>query len=202
MRRALLAAAVALSIFQTQSIASPFLTEGENVLAPMAHVAFCVRYLEDCRPGVGEAPLLTPGRLKELAATNAAVNRAIVPEANTGGLATERWLIWPARGECHDYAVTKRHELLQRGWPASVLLLAEVVVHSGEHHLVLVVRTVQGDRVLDNLRTNVTPWERLPYRWIKIQSPLNPNLWRRVSNLAPEQSGAFHWNHCESSRLG
>ena len=43
-------------------------------------------------------------------------------------------------------------ELMQRGYPASCLLLAEVVepAPSTEHHLVLVVPTERGRFVLDN----------------------------------------------------
>ncbi|WP_424578784.1 transglutaminase-like cysteine peptidase [Bradyrhizobium sp. USDA 241] len=51
--------------------------------------------------------------------------------------------------------MSKRHELLRRGWPARVLLLSEVVMRSGEHHLVLLVRTSSGDFVLDNLTPRV-----------------------------------------------
>jgi predicted transglutaminase-like cysteine proteinase len=37
------------------------------------------------------------------------------------------------------------------------LLLAQVVIPSGEHHLVLLVRTRESDLVLDNLAENVRP---------------------------------------------
>ena len=51
--------------------------------------------------------------------------------------------------------MTKRHELMARGWPARSLLLAEVVTNWGEHHLVLVVRTRTADLVLDNLDADI-----------------------------------------------
>ncbi len=50
----------------------------------------------------------------------------------------------PASGDCNDYAVIKRHELIARGWPARAVLLSEVVTNWGEHHLVVVVRTFSG----------------------------------------------------------
>jgi predicted transglutaminase-like cysteine proteinase len=106
----------------------------------------------------------------------------IAPELNELGLAGEEWLINPRSGECHDYAVSKRHELLDRGWPARALLLSEVVTHSGEHHLVLVVRTKNGDLVLDNLTPQIRPWSRAPYRWVRIQQPTDTRLWATVSN--------------------
>ena len=95
--------------------------------------------------------------------------------------AAETWLISPDRGDCNDYAVTKRHELLDRGWPARALLLSEVVVSSGEHHLVLVVRTRSGDLVLDNLTSQIKPWSRAPYRWVRIQKPNDSRLWTTIS---------------------
>lgn len=157
-------------------------------LAPMAFTRFCLQYRDDCevhrmlayRRGV----TLTPERWDELVAVNRAVNRAIVPQRNEGGLAAEAWLVSPSAGDCNDYAVTKRHELLARGWPSHALVLAEVVVPSGEHHLVLVVRTREGDVVLDNLSANVRSVSQPRYRWVRAQSPRHPNFWASVS-VAP-----------------
>ena len=87
----------------------------------------------------------------------------------------------PDRGDCNDYAVTKRHQLIARGWPARTVLLSEVVTVSGEHHLVTVVRTNSGDLVLDNLTNQIVPWSRTPYRWVRIQTPKNPNYWASIS---------------------
>jgi predicted transglutaminase-like cysteine proteinase len=176
---------LSLTLLSAPANAAPALNTGEYTLGPMAHAMFCLHYPKECE--VAEPLILrvqlTQAHEAELLQVNADANRAISPERNTRGLAGEIWLIWPARGECHDYAVTKRHELMRLGWPASTLLLAEVVVPDGEHHLVLVVKTDKGDIVLDNLRGNITPWERLPYLWVRIQSPENPRYWRSV-NLA------------------
>ena len=94
-------------------------------------------------------------RWDDLRAVNKNVNAAIVPEHNSEGLAGEKWLIAPSSGDCNDYAVTKRSELLDRGWPTRALLLSEVVTSWGEHHLVLVVRTSSGDLVLDNMASEI-----------------------------------------------
>jgi predicted transglutaminase-like cysteine proteinase len=159
------------------------------VLAPLAHVRFCLDYPEDCKVHHvifhgGRLPL-TKKRWAELVAINAEVNRAIVPEENLAGLAGERWVISPEEGDCGDYAVTKRHELLMLGWPERALLLSEVVTPWGEHHLVVVVRTREGDFVIDNLNPNIRPWFQTPYQWVRIQSPTNPNYW---STLAEESA--------------
>jgi predicted transglutaminase-like cysteine proteinase len=149
-------------------------------LPPMAYTEFCLRYEDECqsRPIFRGGPVrLTSERWDDLVEVNQLVNESIVPEANELGLAGETWLIGPDRGDCNDYAVTKRHELLDRGWPARALLLSEVIIHTGEHHLVLVVRTKGGDLVLDNLTPNIKPWSRVPYRWVRIQMPTNAQLW-------------------------
>ena len=109
------------------------------------------------------------------------MNRDIVAEPNELGLAAETWLINPRYGDCNDYAVSKRHELLKRGWPARTLLLAEAVTESAEHHLVVVVRTKTGDLVLDNLTPQIRHWSRTPYRWVRIQMPHNPRHWASVA---------------------
>jgi predicted transglutaminase-like cysteine proteinase len=153
-------------------------------LAPMAYTQFCIRYADQCRePKVqfrGGPIRLTPERLSDLNEVNKIVNQSIVPEPNTEGLAGEKWLISPSRGDCNDYAVTKRAELLDRGWPARALLLSEVVTSSGEHHLILVARTSAGDLILDNLTPQIRTWSRAPYRWVRMQTPKNPNFWARL----------------------
>ncbi|MET4279826.1 putative transglutaminase-like cysteine proteinase [Bradyrhizobium sp. F1.2.2] len=99
------------------------------------------------------------------------------------GPVVETWLINPDRGDCNDYAVSKRHELLNRGWPAGALLLSEVVTKLGKHHLVVVVRTRSGTLVLDNLTPQTKPWARAPYRWVRSQMPNNPQLWTTIADL-------------------
>jgi hypothetical protein len=119
----------------------------------------------------------TAARLQQLGEVNSDVNRAIQPERKIGG----RWLIAPQSGDCNDYAVTKRHELLERGWPSRALLLAEAVTRWGEHHLVLVIRTGIGDLIADNLSPHIRDWSITDYRWVRMQSPQDPGLWLTVA---------------------
>src|SRR5207247_833710 len=102
-----------------------------RVLPPMAHTMFCLQYPKDCEIQKisfrGRKLELTPQRWRDLVDVNANVNRSIRPERNLLGLAGEKWIVGPKSGDCNDYAVTKQHELLARGWPSRALLLAEVV---------------------------------------------------------------------------
>ena len=153
-------------------------------LSPMAFTRFCVQYPDECRaPKLTFRPRkleLTPERWADLVTVTRDVNRAIIPERNLRGILAEEWLLSPKAGDCNDYAVTKRHELMARGWPSRALVLTEVEVPSGEHHLVLVARTDAGDFVLDNLVSAVRPVSRTPYRWVRAQSPRNPKFWSVV----------------------
>jgi len=154
-------------------------------LAPMAFTQFCLRYTDQCRTQRlifrGGPVRLTAKRVHEINEVNTSVNANIVPERNYEGLSAEKWLIAPSSGDCNDYAVTKRSALLALGWPARALLLSEVVTHSGEHHLVLVVRSSSGDLVLDNLSHSIRPWSNVPYQWVRMQTPKNPNFWSTVA---------------------
>jgi predicted transglutaminase-like cysteine proteinase len=156
-------------------------------LAPMGYAGFCVRYPADCttpRSGImfrGGPTRATVERMVELDRVNASVNRRIAPLVNER-LGGKDWMISPTRGDCKDYAVTKRHELLRLGWPMRNLLLSEVILFGGEHHLVLVVRLKGGDVVLDNLNSEVRSWSQAAYRWVRMQTSSDPNNWVAVAD--------------------
>lgn len=156
-----------------------------HALAPMAFVRFCKRYPKDCKvSGMAFRPKpveLTKARKAELIMVNREVNHAISPKENVNGVMAEEWLVSPRAGDCNDYAVTKRHKLLARGWPSRSLLLAEVVTPSGEHHLVLVVRNREDDLVLDNLNAQVRSVSQVQYEWVRAQETKNPKFWSTVS---------------------
>ncbi len=154
------------------------------VLAPAAFLRFCTRYPEDCKVRSMEfdhaVVPLSKARMAELSKVNRDVNHSIKPQENLRGVSAEEWFVAPRRGDCNDYAVTKRHELLARGWPSHSLLLAEVVVAWGEHHLVLIVRTREDDLVLDNLNGNVRPVSQIGYQLVRAQQTKNPKFWSTV----------------------
>jgi predicted transglutaminase-like cysteine proteinase len=155
-------------------------------LPPIGHSRFCVRYPNDCKvQGIDfrrRNITLTPERWNELKIINRRVNSNILATVTAGNGATEQWRISPPAGDCKDYAITKRHELLARGWPSRSLLLSEVVVSSGEHHLLLIVRVKDADLVLDNLSDEIqlVSMTHDQYHWVRIQSPQNPKFWTRL----------------------
>ncbi|HJV43202.1 MAG TPA: transglutaminase-like cysteine peptidase [Caulobacter sp.] len=74
-------------------------------------------------------------------------------------------------GDCEDYALEKRRQLIAAGVPESALSLAVAVTARGEGHAVLMISLKSGDWVLDNLTPWATPWEDLNYHWIERQVP-------------------------------
>jgi predicted transglutaminase-like cysteine proteinase len=155
--------------------------DGSNALPPFGHTFFCLRYPRDCAKASRTLALPTSAadRWREINLVNSSVNTAITPRADPDPIGSH-WLIAPIAGDCNDYAVTKRHLLLRAGWPSSSLLLAEVtLVSTGEHHLVLIVKTPEADWVLDNLKPEIVRLAatRNEYAWVRIESADNPRFW-------------------------
>ena len=170
------------------------IAEASPVLAPFQHVRFCIRYPDDCKsdPTESQRVDLNDETSKLLERVNREVNAAINPMAKAyGSDLQEGWAISPMMGDCNDYAVTKRHELLQNGLPAKALRLSVVQTASGIGHLVLVVATSKGDLVLDNLTETIRSWQNTGYHWLKIQSALDARFWYEVKATNPSVSQAY-----------
>lgn len=163
--------------------AQTFIAEASPTLAPFQHVRFCLRYPADCKsnPADDERIDLTVEKLELLRRVNSTVNMAIAPRQKSyAGDLEDRWTISPASGDCNDYAITKRHALIESGLPAKALRLSAVRTTSGIGHLVLVVATIKGDMVLDNLTESIRGWQDTDYRWLKIQSASDARFWLEI----------------------
>ena len=157
-----------------------FVSEAKNVLAPLQFVKFCMNYPAECEVRTADqASFSREEGLKTLEEVNARINQSIEPSVKSNEPLVARWTIEPAAGDCNDYAVTKRHALLAKGWPSSALRLAVVFAPTGGH-LVLVARLNDGDYVLDNLTNTVRPWGETSYAWVSIESTVNPKFWVAV----------------------
>lgn len=86
-------------------------------------------------------------------------------------------------GDCDDYALTKRKQLQEIGFPAAALRLAVVYSPRSQLHAVLTVATNKGDFVLDNLDDDIRPWNTTRYDWIEVQDAKDPMQWDRVGGL-------------------
>jgi predicted transglutaminase-like cysteine proteinase len=161
--------------------------ESSSTLAPFQHIRFCLRYPADCKsnPMEGERIELNAENSELLKRVNRNVNMSIAPRLKSYGTNLEdEWTIAPDRGDCNDYAVTKRHELLESGLPSKALRLSVVTTAAGIGHLVLVVATTRGDLVMDNLTEAIRPWQSTNYHWLKIQSAADARFWHEVKARA------------------
>jgi predicted transglutaminase-like cysteine proteinase len=168
---------------------STSIVDGPPTLAPFQHVRFCLRYPSDCKsnPAENERIELNSEISDLLKQVNHSVNMSITPTLKSyGPELQDGWTIAPVTGDCNDYAVTKRHQLLESGLPAKALRLSVVKTSSGVGHLVLIVVTTKSDIVMDNLTEVIRPWQNTDYQWLKIQSANEARLWYQVK--APDTS--------------
>jgi predicted transglutaminase-like cysteine proteinase len=161
------------------------IVDASPTLAPFQHVRFCLRYPSDCKsnPTENDRVDLNAETSELLKRVNHKVNMSIIPTLKRyGPYLQDSWTIAPEMGDCNDYAVTKRHELLEIGLPSKALRLSVVKTASGIGHLVLVVATTNGDVVMDNVTAAIRPWQTTDYQWIKIQSASDPLFWNEIKS--------------------
>lgn len=156
-----------------------FMPEKSRTLAPFAHVAFCVKAPSECRQHNGQAVVaMTAERQALLDRVNSATNNAIIPREDPARLGI--WEVDPPAGDCNDYAVTKRDALLRAGLSTRAVRLAIAMTPQGIGHTVVVVRTTEGDLVLDNRTPEIKRWDRTDLAWLKVESSADPQQWDRL----------------------
>src|SRR5712675_3527440 len=167
---------------QDSNLLTPIM-DASPTLAPFQHVRFCLRYPSDCKsnPAENDHIELDAETSELLKRVNHSVNISIIPTRKSYGRNLgDGWTIAPDMGDCNDYAVTKRHELIEKGLPSKALRLAVVRTASGIGHLVLVVVTTKGDIVMDDLTEVIRPWQSTDYHWLKIQSATDSKFWYEI----------------------
>ena len=88
------------------------------------------------------------------------------------------WSLPTSRGgDCEDFALLKKMELVRAGISPERLLLATVLDRSRNSHAVLVLRTDTGDFVLDNLTNKIRSWQSTRYTFLRMQNPRAPKSW-------------------------
>jgi len=111
------------------------------------------------------------------------VNNTIWPEDDQKHFGrAEYWTIpTDGYGSCHDYALTKRKELIDIGLPQRALRIAILTTPSNQRHAVLTIATDKGDYVLDNLRQDIRPWLSTGYQWIARQDDGSESGWAALN---------------------
>jgi predicted transglutaminase-like cysteine proteinase len=158
-----------------------FLRIINRVEAPEGFSGLCDQYswlcVAEARASVAEQDWL--GLAKKV---NAEVNRNVreITDARQYGR-EELWALPTRRGgDCEDFALLKKRELMALGISANRLLIATVLDRRREPHAVLILRTGAGDLVLDNLRNKISIWSDTGYSFLRMQDPDNPQNWKAV----------------------
>lgn len=161
---------------------------------PVGHYVFCKSHAGECGTLTGPATeILTEKLWAELQETNNAVNASVAPVTDEDLYrVAEYWTYPDGAGDCEDYVLEKRRELIAKGWPASTLLMTVVRKQDGEGHAVLLVRTDRGDLALDNLDGEIHLWNETPYTYLKRQSQTDASRWVGLEDGRIIQVASMH----------
>lgn len=143
--------------------------------APLGFQLFCMRTPQHCAASGSSEVLMSPELLNVLSMVTRSVNASIVPRVRP----VQTWELGARIGDCKDYVLNKRHRLIELGVPAGALRVAIGYTARGEGHTVLVVRTSQGDLVLDNLNNHVRAWNETGHQLVAMSSS-NPRQWQEI----------------------
>ena len=136
-----------------------------------AWTRFCQQRPEECADDVSEPATitLTPQAWKTIVQVNRQVNGAIKAKTDQDHWGVEdRWdFAEDGYGDCEDYQLVKRKQLVKAGFPRRALRMTVVIDEDGAGHAVMMVRTDRGDFVLDNKKNAVLPWHQTGYTYVK-----------------------------------
>lgn len=173
--------------------ASRYMRTGAVTSQPIGHYQFCQTSKEECSV---VSATVTPARVTDfgwnvIKEVNGEVNRRILPMTDQDIYGRDEVWSYPSDvGDCEDFVLEKRRELMKRGFSASNLLITVVRKPDGEGHAVLTVRTMDGDFILDNLDERVRLWSETQYRFMKRQADYDSGRWVKIENSSDVLVGA------------
>ncbi len=165
------------------SLPNSFIIATKSVAAPIGFAGVCERYSWACISRSASAKSYSADQKLRLASrVNLSVNRTVREVSdNRQYRVSEHWALPTRRGgDCEDFALLKKKNLMALGVPAEKLLIATVLDRKRRPHAVLVMRTAGGDFVLDNLTNKIKPWKETGYSFLRMQSPEAPSRWTAV----------------------
>ncbi|MFP1130237.1 transglutaminase-like cysteine peptidase [Asticcacaulis sp. W401b] len=156
-------------------------------LQPETEVRETLQADEGERMGPGRVHM-SPALWRDVDKVNFTVNQVVRPVSDRRQFNKADYWFMPgvtgdAQGDCEDYVLEKRHLLLEKGIPATALSIAIARTPKGEVHAVLILTTLEGDFVLDNLTPRIKPWREVNYAWISRQDPNRPFEWMSVPRV-------------------
>ena len=185
LRSAATAAVLSFGLFGLANAAPATMPIIGNAAPPIGHYQFCKENPSECAYAGGDQgpATLTEDRWKTMLKINYTVNTTIKPMTDMELYGVEeKWAITTWAGDCEDYALLKRKELIDAGFSPSDTLMTVVLQPNGEGHAVLTVRTDPGDFVLDNMRNKVMLWSDTEYTFLKRVSAADPSRWVKIQD--------------------
>jgi len=157
---------------------------GSRTTQPVGHYEFCQRNPGECKQAAKKAPVeLTRKLWGAMVDINNAVNVMTTPRTDLEMWGREEFWSYPdGVGDCEDYVLEKRRELIKAGVPSANLLITVVKQRNGLGHAVLTVRTSHGDFILDNLEPRILSWDETEYTFLKQQSSRNAGVWVAIED--------------------
>ena len=164
--------------------AQPFMRQAGRTTQPVGHYEFCRAsrrmQVEVCQAETGrtDAGLVdSDGRHQQ----NGQHDGHARTDMEIWGQ-EEKWSYPDGAGDCEDYALEKRRQLMQLGVSAGDLLITVVRQPNGDGHAVLTMRTSHGEFVLDNLEPRILMWTDTEYTFLKRQSERNSGIWVQIND--------------------
>ncbi len=168
--------------FGTYAAATPFLPNKGMTTQPKAAANLCREYSWACSRTGARAQPHEEG-LRQARRISRHINRTTRSISDSQQYRKEDFWTLPSRrgGDCEDFAMLKKQQLIALGIAPEHLLLSTVLDARGGAHAVLIIRTEAGDFVIDNLTDAVRPWNRTGYTFLRMQDPSTPSRWIRVN---------------------
>lgn len=155
----------------------------KSVSAPLGFDGICQRYAWACATRSSASREMGTDELMALAArVNGSVNARVRQVSDSRQYRRDEvWALPTAQGgDCEDFALLKKRELIRLGVPPDRLLIATALTRKRAAHAVLVLRTSSGDMVLDNRTSRIKPWQSTGLSFLRIQNYQAPHRWRMV----------------------
>jgi predicted transglutaminase-like cysteine proteinase len=156
---------------------------------PIGHYEFCRVNPVECNIRLRDngPEQFTDALWKLVVAVNVEVNAAVRPMNDIDVYGKDEVWTYPDTGvgDCEDYVLEKRRELMRHGLSLSNLLMTVVRKPDDEGHAVLTLRTDRGDFVLDNLTDAVRQWDQTGYRFLKRQASNHTGRWVTIRDGQP-----------------
>ncbi|WP_108837872.1 transglutaminase-like cysteine peptidase [Tateyamaria sp. Alg231-49] len=163
---------------ETKASTNDFLKVKLAMNAPTGAKGICNKYDWVCSSSRANKSV-TQSDLRLIGNINRKVNRQIRDVADKVQYRREDYWTLPTSGggDCEDFALLKKLELVRAGIAPQRLLLATVLDHKRRSHAVLVLRTDKGDFILDNLSDQIKLWRKTNYTFLRMQNPDQPEKW-------------------------